>query len=161
LGAYFLPFDVGNFAFASRDGKLEEPLFTLNKFVRNVDVLIATTNSANRPAGSKDEKAQRDYFPQLFAGWYPGPPTHLALEFHAEHRSPPKCVSGAAGDRFYRDVIARSCRTCHVAIAGKNWDLQQPPGLDLSGQRIDSNLFVCGDRTDAPLLSHAMPNSLV
>ena len=49
-------------------------------------------------------------------------------------------------------MIARSCRTCHVAIAGKNWDLQQPPFSDL---------FVCGDRADAPLLSHAMPNSLV
>jgi hypothetical protein len=162
LGAYFLPFDVGNFAFASGDGKLEEPLFTLNEFVLgNVNVAIANTNSMNAPNAdeSMDETAQGDYFfPKLFAGWYPGPPTKRFLEFDTEYVSP---TYVADSDRFYRDVIARSCRTCHLAIAGKNWDLQQPPGLDLSGQRIDSNLFVCGDRADAPLLSHAMPNSLV
>ena len=67
---------------------------------------------------------------------------------------------GADSDRFYRDVIARSCRTCHVAIVGKNWDLQQPPTPTAPMPR-DSNLFVCGDRADARLLSHAMPNSLV
>jgi mono/diheme cytochrome c family protein len=165
LGAYFLPFDVGNFAFASGDGKLEEPLFTLNEFVLDsVDRAIATTNSANRPDGStdqKDETMQGDYFSRLFAGWYP--PTKPFFEFDTEYVYSP--TYGADSDRFYRDVIARSCRTCHVVIAGKNWDLQQPPGTDSinfnPGRRIDSNLFVCGDRADAPLLSHAMPNSLV
>jgi mono/diheme cytochrome c family protein len=149
LGAYFLPFDVGNFAFASGDGKLEEPLFTLNEFVLlNVDGAIATTNSVNA-GGSMDETAQGDYFSTLFAGWYPL--TKRAFEFDTEY-VPPTPTYGADSDRFYRDVIARSCRTCHLAIAGKNWDLQQPPFSDL---------FVCGDRADAPLLSHAMPNSLV
>jgi mono/diheme cytochrome c family protein len=149
LGAYFLPFDVGNFAFASGDGKLEEPLFTLNEFVLgNVDGAIATTNSVNA-GGSTDETAQGDYFWKLFAGWYPGPPAKRFFEFDTEYVSP---TYGADSDRFYRDVIARSCRTCHLAMAGKNWDLQQPPFSDL---------FVCGDRADARLLSHAMPNSLV
>jgi mono/diheme cytochrome c family protein len=159
LGAYFLPFDVGNFTFASGDSKLEEPLFTLNEFVLgNVDGAIATTNSLN---GLADDTAQRDYFSQLFAGWYPGPPTKSVFEFDTEYVSP---TYGADSDRFYRDVIARSCRTCHVAIAGKNWDLQQPPtptGTPNAPMPRDSNLFVCGDRADAPLLSHAMPNSLV
>jgi cytochrome c553 len=155
LGAYFLPFDVGNFAFASGDGKLERSLFTLNEFVLfYVDDAIATANS-NSAGWSTDEMAQGAYFSKLFAGWYPGPPT-----FNTEYVSP---TYGADSDRFYRDVIARSCRTCHVAIAGKNWDLQQPPtpAPPMPQMPRDSNLFVCGDRTDAPLLSHAMPNSLV
>jgi mono/diheme cytochrome c family protein len=159
LGAYFLPFDVGNFAFASGNGKLEEPLFTLNEFVLgNVDGAIATTNSVNAGGSTErgmDEAAQGAYFSKLFAGWYP--PTKPFFQFDTEYVSP---TYGADSDRFYRNVIARSCRTCHVAIVGKNWDLQQPPTPTAPMPR-DSNLFVCGDRADARLLSHAMPNSLV
>jgi hypothetical protein len=72
---------------------------------------------------------------------------------------------GATAASFYRNVIARSCRSCHTAmVAGYNFDdytTITPGGAFYRGEdaTYDVGSTVCGGRQ--VVRSHSMPNSLI
>jgi hypothetical protein len=144
LEAHFLPFDVRNFEFHSSRPRLtqtaqEEAIYQLNQ-----NVLAADPNQAEA---------------ELISGWYPAG-QHIQIEF----------VPGdipAAFQPFYRNVIAKSCRTCHIAQRDENSirDLNFSDfGVNIGkpGALSPSVLaeLVCGQKDDL-LRVYAMPNSAV
>jgi hypothetical protein len=150
LQSYFLPYDVENFRFSSKSpntrADLEGPIFELNKNAFLVDRDIAVQN------GRSDISAA---FGDLFNRWYP-PGTMVFMD----NAPPPSSVPTYAGegDSFYRNVVARSCRTCHVAMDGANFETKDPALL--------SRNLVCGESflnlaTDLRTPSYVMPNAQV
>jgi hypothetical protein len=143
LEAHFLPFDIGNFEFHSpADSTKKAQQEAIYQL--NQNVLNTNTNRAER---------------ELIAGWYP-PGPHIQFEGF-----------NPAGQDFYLNVIARSCRTCHIAqrdefsIRDLNFSKAGSTTDDTpdSARSIVLRGFkelVCG-QTDDLLRAYAMPNSAV
>lgn len=146
VGGHFLPYDVGNFEFSSKPGLTEADqelaLFHLNQNVLN----------------SGPTQAERD----LIAGWYAGGTT-LDKNF-----TPASWL--ATGDAtaidFYRKVLARSCRTCHVAMV-EPYNFDHYDNVAPSAQTVvfpdagfDMGINVCGGSVHIRR-DHMMPNSLI
>jgi hypothetical protein len=72
---------------------------------------------------------------------------------------------GAVATSFYRNVIARSCRSCHTAmVEGYNFDhyANITPGVTFyrgEDATLDVGTTVCGGQQ--VIRAHSMPNSLV
>jgi hypothetical protein len=145
VGGRFLPYDTGNFEFSSQSGLTEADqeasIYNLNQNVLN--------------AGPT--QAEQD----LIAGWYSTSKTldksYLPVSWQGQNST---AVS------FYQNVNARSCRTCHVALAdGYSFENYQNfgKGKFLYGSGTADNEFgdtVCGG-TFQLARAHHMPNSLV
>jgi hypothetical protein len=160
VGGHFLPYDAGNFEFALKPGldrcAQEDQIYHLNQ-----NVLRAGPNPAEN---------------ELIAGWYSTtgsvtcPPSvkHILNE---DYVPPTWTASGlASAITYYKDVNARSCRTCHVAmIEGYNFDhytnVVNNNGTDqLPGGTYDFVVTACGgpNTQDTNTLRwYTMPNSLV
>jgi hypothetical protein len=164
LEAHFLPFDIGNFEFSKRPGwpaltkeAQQEAIYQLNQ-----NVLKTNANTAER---------------ELISGWYPNPRIHMQNQDFA----PPELMDAnfMGFKDFYQNVIARSCRTCHIAqrdelsIRDLNFSepgvnvgsfngQPQPPNPRKPGALSSSILreLVCGDTNDL-VRAYAMPNSKV
>jgi hypothetical protein len=143
LAAHFLPFDIGNFQFSKRSGwpaltkeAQQEAIYQLNQ-----NVLKTNPNPAEM---------------DLIDGWY-----KTTGHTQKEEFSPP----GTVNPDFYLKVIARSCRTCHIAQRDKDsirdltFSRPGQGGLADLGASILKEL-VCG-QTDDLLQAYAMPNSKV
>jgi hypothetical protein len=148
LEAHFFPFDIANFEFSSK-AKLrredqEEAIYNLNQNVLRTDV-----NAAER---------------ELIMGWYKAGHTQ-------DDSFTPEFIIGATSQAFYHTVIARSCRTCHIA------QRDELSINDLNFRRLISNAptlaeLVCGQKVHFPtegagnlgadlVRAYAMPNSKV
>jgi hypothetical protein len=152
LQSYFLPYDVDNFRFSSRSPNrlddLQLPIFELNDNAFRVDQNIAIQNGRSGISNAFDE---------LFNRWYP--PGSMVF---IENAPPPSSVPTYAGegDSFYRNVVARSCRTCHVAMDLANFETIDPVAF------VSSRNLVCGESfldlaTDLRVPSYVMPNAQV
>jgi hypothetical protein len=144
VGGHFLPYDTGNFEFSTAAGLTEaaqeEAIYNLNQ-----NVLTAG------PTGAESD---------LIAGWYASShvlnKTYLPTSW-AGH--------GAVATSFYRNVIARSCRSCHTAmVEGYNFDHYSnitPGGSFYRGEdaTLDVGTTVCGGQQ--VIRAHSMPNSLI
>lgn len=101
IGAHFLPYDAGNFAFSTASGfteaNQEEAIYQLNQNILDTDATASTTN--------------------LIAGWYRSGHT---LD---KNYVPP---AWSSHPNTYKQVVARSCRTCHAALPNFDWDAQGP-----------------------------------
>jgi hypothetical protein len=155
LLSYFLPFDVDNFAFHStrppftKDDQ-QGQIFLLNSATAQVDHTIA--------ADINQQPAQATAFQQLLLRWYPN-----GIVFDSTNDvAPPykKTQKDPNSEFFYKNVVARSCRTCHVAMDQANFELEDPVGLVAD--------LVCGQplatfAIDPPgsESSYLMPNSRV
>lgn len=102
VGGHFLPYDIGNFAFSSQSGLTraaqEEAIYRLNQ-----NILSTSPTTAAK---------------ELIAGWY-------AKNHVANLNYTPKSWAAlpAAAQDMYHDFIAKSCRTCHVAMVDElNFD---------------------------------------
>jgi hypothetical protein len=144
LEAHFLPFDIGNFEFSKKPGwpalrkeAQQEAIYQLNQNVLK-------TNANQAEIG-------------LINGWYET--GHIQNEdFFLPPGNP-----GAFSSDFYLKVIARSCRTCHIAQR----DELSIRDLNFFKQGANGSLnpsilaeLVCG-QTDDLLRAYAMPNSAV
>lgn len=157
VGGHFLPYDVGNFEFASASGlqkcQQEDQIFHLNQNVLKTG-----------PTPVENE---------LIAGWYstngsvtcPSTIQHVLNEDYIPPSWSASLLPSAV--TYYKEVNARSCRTCHVAmIEGFNFEHygnavngtnEVPSGV------LDFDITACGGQaadTD-PLRWYTMPNSLV
>jgi hypothetical protein len=155
LQSYFLPYDVGNFLFSSKQPNrlddLQLSIYELNANAFLVDRDIAFQNFAPAPPPNFVSNA----FDDLFDRWYPGT---IVFDLNAP---PPRVGSpppyGADTDKFYRNVVARSCRSCHVAMDFANFETEDPVGLILNlvcGQAVQNGI-------DPTASSYQMPNSQV
>jgi hypothetical protein len=161
VGGHFLPYDAGNFEFASKIGlqkcNQEDAIYHLNQNILNGGPPQAETNLIN--------------------GWYttkgsvtcPATVTKVLNEDYV----PASWVSASAPSAvsFYKNVIARSCRTCHTALnGGFNFDdyaNMTAETLQLPGGAFNFEATVCGKSSygqGSQSFSqrwNTMPNSLV
>jgi hypothetical protein len=97
IGAHFLPYDSGNFAFSSKPGLTEldqqQAIHALNQYVLATNATTATQNLVQGWYASGTDVLNKDYVP---SSWAAGNPVDIEL---------------------YKKVVSRSCRTCHVAMA--------------------------------------------
>ena len=161
VGGHFLPYDAGNFEFASKTGlqkcDQEDAIYHLNQNILNGGPPQSETN--------------------LITGWYttkgsvtcPAPVARVLNEDFVPtswaSASAPSAVS------FYKNVIARSCRTCHTALDGAfNFDEYSnitgvaTTNLQLPGGSYDFEVTVCGGPGSVSPNAqrwYTMPNSLV
>jgi hypothetical protein len=160
-GSYFLPYDVDNFEFHSQHPltKVDQQaaIYTLNLYAKQVDDEITSTNDPTGLTG------QATAFNNLFNGWYPHPPIFNSTWV------PTTVYNTSESQSFYLNVVARSCRTCHVAFAGINFELIDPVKVFSVAVRN----YVCGESlasyvADSSKIdptgsaeSYVMPNSMV
>jgi hypothetical protein len=149
VGAHFLPYDAGNFAFSSAAGLTkadqQAAIYQLNQNILNTNITPATAS--------------------LIAAWYSGGTT---LD---ETYVPPDWKTYAANNptrnatSVYQNVIARSCRTCHAALPAYNWDRTPTATAVIGGPggiaSFAAPSVVCGANALFSLLNNSMPNSLV
>lgn len=137
LGARFLPFDTGNYLFSSRPDYTEtaqsQAFYDLNRHV-------AATEGAVSPATRA-----------LIDGWYSG---GSGISLKKDYVAP--AWQGSADTTlFYREVIGRSCRTCHVALGAPfNWEVIAPANFK---DRVSTH--ACGGGPNLAL-NASMPNAL-
>jgi|GEM_PF-821982 len=146
VGGHFLPYDLGNFEFSSKPGltKADQQLalYNLNQNVLNAGPTVAEQ--------------------ELIAGWYAG---GTSLD---ENYLPPSWSSAVepnAAD-YYRKVLARSCRTCHVAMI-ENYNFDHYNNISTNTTNFvfpdvgfDVGINVCGG-SQSIRRDHMMPNSLI
>jgi len=148
LLSYFLPYDVDNFAFHSQHPLTKDDqqgaIFRLNSNAWQVNRAIAFTNQ-----GSNSPQAMA--FDNLFHGWYPG-----TLVFNSTY-VPTTTYQDSESQSFYLNVVARSCRTCHIAMDQANFERIDPVFLNIRDLICGQSLF------DPPNSNRAyvMPNSRV
>jgi hypothetical protein len=155
LEAHFLPFDIGNFEFSKRTGwpaltkeAQQEAIYQLNQ-----NVLKTNANAAEI---------------DLINGWY-------RTGHVQDEKFVPLNITVPSRQSFYLNVIARSCRTCHIAqrdemsIRDLNFSVQgvnvtpPPPGTPPKPGALSASILaeqVCG-QTDDLVRAYAMPNSKV
>jgi hypothetical protein len=146
VGGHFLPYDTGNFEFSSKPG------------LREADQELAIYHLNQNVLKAGPTQAEKD----LIAGWY-AHGTTLDKDF-----TPPSwlATNQATAIDFYRKVMARSCRTCHVAmIDGYNFDKFEnavPGGQTKRFADIgfDIGINICGGSRHF-VRDHMMPNSLI
>ena len=144
VGGHFLPYDTGNFEFSTGAGLTEAAqeaaIYSLNQNVLQAGPTTAVS--------------------QLIAGWYATSHTLNKSYLPTSWKG-----RGTAATSFYRNVVARSCRTCHVAmVSGYDFDQYAniTPGGSFyrgEGASLDVGTTVCGGRQ--VIRAHSMPNSLV
>src|SRR5262249_36662793 len=94
-------------------------------------------------------------FQQLLSRWYPnGTVFDSTNDVAAPYRT------NSDSNAFYKNVVARSCRTCHVAMDQANFEIETPPGTvqDLACGRGLAELTFNPTRYEG---SYLMPNSRV
>lgn len=159
VGGHFLPYDVGNFEFANKTGlrkcDQENAIYHLNQNLLNAGPTPAETD--------------------LVAGWYStggsaGCSASVTHVLNEDYVPPSWAGQDAISVSFYKNVLARSCRTCHAAmIEGYNFDhytniVNSNGGTDqLPGGAYDFDVTVCGASSGSynNLRWNTMPNSLV
>lgn len=137
LGSNFLPFDTGNFLFASRSD-LTEPM--QSAAIKALNYLVKDTATVTQPGGA---------ITALVDGWYSGGTSDSLDKEYLPSFWAGNGTTGAAA--FYKGIVARSCRTCHAAMREQfNWDDRTPYGLS----------YLCGG-TASLATNAAMPNALI
>lgn len=153
LKAKFLPFDTGNYVFSSSRPGLSE--MAQSVAIRDLNQLVLQTNPS--PATQT-----------LVTQWYAGNATTLNTRyvppawdtsFSLGSGSTAVSVSLDESRRFYREVVATSCRTCHVVMSSSfNWDAGAGAAPLLGLYR--NARHVCGGSPDVHS-NASMPNALI
>lgn len=144
LGSKFLPFDLQGFEYAAPDTDLENPYTKQNQqgaFRRLNEIAKAAP-----PPDVSDPSS--NLIEVLFRSWYP-----TTSSAQVENAIVPTWDTDERRKNFYRSVVAKSCRTCHIASPFPELRFEQPGS---SGTGIDGNigsvqLRVCKD--------HVMPHA--
>jgi hypothetical protein len=145
IGGHFLPYDAGNFEFSSKPGLTaagqELAIYNLNQNVLNAGPTAATS--------------------ELIAGWY----ANGSKTLDRAYVPPSWAGQSPAAVSFYKNVVARACRTCHVAMA-EDYNFEHYPmgGTVVSPIAMafpDMAETMCNRSSYNMLRSFSMPNSLV
>jgi hypothetical protein len=153
LGSAFLTFDTGNYSFSTDNG-LRKPeqqaaIMELNKLV------AATERDVVGPSPIVN----------LVNGWYAGSSSTLNEAYvpeewnKLERGDPPYPTARPGATRLYREVVGSSCRTCHAAFKGFDWD-SNPLSIIIPAGSTSRNDHVCGGSRDL-IVNASMPNALI
>jgi hypothetical protein len=155
VGGHFLPYDIGNFEFASTPGlqkcDQEDAIHNLNQNLLNAGATTAEQ--------------------ELISGWYSTTgstscPSTVSHVLNEDYVPASWATQDAISVNFYKTVVARSCRTCHVALVEDyNFDHYQniaTGNASLQDPGSDFTKTVCGDASNSSNFQHfySMPNSL-
>lgn len=152
LNAKFLPFDLRSFTYAAPDGDAgafssftkqnqQSAFLALNQMVR----------AAPPPASSS---AADQVIEALNAAWYPGGVAPQQENATVPLWSADGVHTNALHADAYTNVVARSCRTCHVTNNSTLYRFEQPGGTGLNG--FDNRLGVVQTRVCE---EHVMPHA--
>lgn len=140
LDSRFLPFDLQSFSYAAPDSDAANLFSKLNqqtafKNLNNIAKIAPPPDAADPPSNAVDV---------LVNAWYPG-----NVIPQIESAVVPLWNTDAAHQTMYRNVIAKSCRTCHVSNTSNNLRFEQPSSVDSQLGVVQSR--VCQD--------HIMPHA--
>ena len=153
VGAHFLPYDVGNFEFASKRG--------LQKCDQGGDL-----QPKQECAQCRTDRSRK----RADCGWYSTKSTAtcsatISHELNEEYVPVSWSSQSVTSVNFYKNVVARSCRTCHVAMTeGYNFYHYQNVAIgsyQLPGGSYDFDITACGAKAGNFQRFYTMPNSLV
>jgi hypothetical protein len=163
LESYFLPYDVGNFLFSSKhpntinDLQMQLAISELNSNALFVDEDIALQNTTELQNPAPNPKDLPNAFFDLYNRWYHG-------DIIFDEKGPPPTPYSADPD-FYSNVVARSCRSCHVAMDGANFETKDPVNTpffrNLVCGQAAQNLQIGGTPGNDAASSYMMPNAQV
>lgn len=148
LNAKFLPFDTGNYVFSSAQPWTEAAqgaaLRRLNELVLGTQPAPATTALINGWYAGSSTSLDKTFVP---AAWSQFDPTTASID-----------ATRADSARFYREIVATSCRTCHTAMRTTfDWDASLSGVPRLLSYR--NSAHICGGSADV-LANGSMPNAL-
>jgi hypothetical protein len=142
LDSRFLPFDLQSFTYAAPDSDVANPFNRLNQqlaFKRlNEIAKIAPVPDPTDPPSS--------VVSDLFDVWYPG-----AATTQVQNAVPVLWNTDALHRNAYINIVAKACRTCHVANLAPNLRFERPGSSGFDGQLGPIQLRVC--------LDHVMPHA--
>lgn len=151
LGSNFLPFDTGNYLFSSKAGLGEaeqaSSIKRLNELVLATNPSTATRALINGWYAKDGANLDKQYVPPAWADFDPSTRGIAATK--------------ADSSKFYLNVVATSCRTCHAAMRdGFDWDSKAP--LASAPRLLDykSSAKLCGGSEDVAV-NASMPNALI
>jgi mono/diheme cytochrome c family protein len=145
IGAHFIPYDSGNFTFSMKAGYTQTDLEPVIHAL-NMNVLKAEQNNA---------------ISELIDGWYSGGTTTV---INQDYIPDSWQVRPDVDKAFYKDVYARSCRTCHVAFTeslnfdhyANMTDQSQPVG---ETGYLRTEISACDGGSSSFVRNFSMPNS--
>jgi len=142
LDAHFLPFDTGNYAFATASSLTEAAqspmIHALNKLVLQTAPTPATADLIDHWYLGTTDMLDKQYVPQVWQAY-------------------DATAAGNGAAKFYRQVVATSCRTCHAAMDSFNWDAGATTPTLLA---YASSAQICGGKPDL-VANASMPNALI
>jgi hypothetical protein len=145
LGSAFLTFDTGNYFFSSAQG-LRKP--DQQAAIKQLNELVRATERDFAQSPIRD----------LVDGWYRNNPNELD-----ENYVPPAWraleATRPGAERVYREIVGASCRTCHAAFKGFDWDAE-PGRIVVPAGSNQRSLHVCGGSPDVAI-NASMPNALI
>ena len=149
IRSHFMPFDLENFAFSSQPGLTEADQQAKFKILNDLVRLVEERNTSDFAS---------EAIASLIKAWYPPDTVSFTKNYV------PDGWNNNSDDRvFYSQILARSCRTCHIAHIRSGRDSQDgnfergPESVNPISMLFDS---VCGKTSDVSF-NHAMPNALV
>lgn len=152
LGSSFLPFDTGNYLFASTKGHGEVEQGAALKELNRLVVLT-------------DQHSRYRTLEKLYRGWYADGGTtldkaYVPLAWQQAEAGVGFSAPQPGATKLYRDVVGGVCRTCHAAMGADSqrfdWDSNVSA---LLGTRTTQDHF-CGGSADL-VVNASMPNALV
>lgn len=147
LGSKFLPFDLSSFTYSAPDSDAGNPFSK-----RNQQAAFRRLNEIVKIAPPPDPlDLSSDLIEVLFNRWYTGPITPPALQ--VENAVVPSWDTDARRTNFYSSVVAKSCRTCHIASPFARFRFEQPGSV---GVGIDGNIDAVQNRVCS---EHVMPHA--
>tara|TARA_B100001105_G_scaffold189411_2_gene153685 strand:+ start:345 stop:2609 length:2265 start_codon:yes stop_codon:yes gene_type:complete len=153
LGAAFLPFDTGNYLFASQRGYSEAEQG-------------AALKELNRLVAATDQFSRLHTLERLYQGWYTGSSTTLDKGYVPEAWRQAEAGTGGGfttpqpgATKLYREVVGGVCRTCHAAMGADNQRFNFDSNVSaLLGSTTARDHF-CGGSAELAV-NASMPNAL-
>jgi hypothetical protein len=151
IGSAFLTFDTGNYSFATGNGLRKADQ---QAAIKELNKLVKATEPADSPIS------------RLVDGWYARDPQSLDENYVPEEwrkfergESPRYTTRRPDATRLYKEVVGSSCRTCHAAFKGFDWD-SDPSAIVVPAGSTERNAHVCGGSPDL-IVNASMPNALI
>ncbi len=144
LNSKFLPFDLSSFSYAAPDSDAANPFNKLNQQTafRNLNQMVKVAP----PPDPTDPSS--NVISDLYDMWYPG------NAIPQQNTFVPLWNADALHQNTYTKVVARACRTCHVANAEPTLRFERPgasAGVGFEGNLGTVQLRVCKE--------HVMPHA--
>jgi hypothetical protein len=124
LGARFLPFDLASFSYAQPDPAPGDPVPPFSK--KGQQAAFRTLNAMVQVALDPLDPGVVSY-QELSAAWYPAVGDQVEAAVVAPWRPP---LADPLRETGYRNVVAPSCRTCHIANFDPNYMFATPSSFD-------------------------------